>query len=146
MQIRLPVLSLSLSLFDFADSSRPRCTRDEKGALSLARVPAIGELAFASPGGAAFPCDWRRRSPPTRRLLPTCDNRAGSVSVPAKLLASRAAFLVPFTPLRRGRVDAFSLSRSRAAFPLPSRRPNDSPTSVYTDPWTRPRSPWPVGG
>lgn len=107
MQICSPALSLS-PLFDFADSSRPRCARDEKGALSLARVPATGELAFALSGGAAFSCDWRRRSPPTLPPLPTRDNRAGRVSVPVPPSFWHHARL-SLSRLRRSIVDASML-------------------------------------
>lgn len=59
-------LSFSPRLGGETQRSRSRDAREMKKARSRSRE-FRRELAFGSPGGAAFPCDWRRLSPPTRR-------------------------------------------------------------------------------
>lgn len=154
MQIRLLVLSLSFSFplffslvsfsfffFGFADSSRR--TRDEKGALASARVPRPenSPLAYrAEPRAihvflrleAVFPTD--ALTAPTSAIMQT-------VLDSATLFVPHEALLVPLL-FDRGR--RCSLFVARTASPLPSRRPNNSPTLGYSV--LRPRSPWPVGG
>lgn len=126
-------------VFSFSPLTSPtaagRDAREMKKARSRSREFRRPENSpLPPPGGAAFPCDWRRRSPPTRRLLPTCDNRAGSLCrCPYRQSFWHHARL-SLSRLRRFAVDASMLSpclAPAAAFPLPSRRPNDSPTSAY---------------
>lgn len=104
-------------VFSFSPLTSPtavvgRDAREMKKARSRSREFRRPENSpLPPPGGAAFPCDWRRHSPPTRRLLPTCDNRAGCV---CRWCPYRQSFWhharLSLSRLRRFAVDASMLS------------------------------------
>lgn len=147
MQIRLLTLSFSPSLVSFSFFLFGFCgqqpTRDEKGALELARVPRPENSPLARRAEprairvflrleAAFPTD--ALTAPTSAIMQT-------VLDAATLFVPHAALLVPLL-FDRGRRCPLLVARTTS--PLPSRRPNNSPTLGYSV--LRPRSPWPVGG
>lgn len=140
LSLPLSLVSFSFSLFSFADSSR--CTRDEKGALALARVPRPKNSPLArraEPRAIRVFLRLEAASPPTRSLPPPRQS--------CRLCWTRPRFSFHDSPC-----PAPVWSRPPVLCPCCSNdfsssfswRPNNSPTLGYSV--LRPRSPWPVGG
>jgi len=141
-------LSLSLSLISKASPSGSRCTRGEKGALQHSRSREFhggGELASVSSGGVArgpyFPAIGG--GVPHRRVHCPHQPNVQAVSTSAVLFAPRAILFVAPPLLWRPPVLAPCRSCGRSSLPGSMTTP---PPWDYSELWTRPRSPWPVGG
>jgi hypothetical protein len=104
-----------------------------------------GELASVSPGGVArgpyFPAIGG--GVPHRRVHCPHQPNVQAVSTSAVLFAPRAILFVAPPLLWRPPVFSPCRSRGRSSHPRSMTTP---PPWDYSELWTRPRSPWPVGG